>query len=263
MSNQKLILEDDSFIKTKGKFLFLFLTTLSLIFLMILTTIFWYLICEKIGTYSYNLRKYLLTILRIFYLIIISGNLLLFLDCYTKIELNFFQKLMRFTIKFLFPFTLSIGKIFKISKDSIRESFVVVNNTFIKKLHYKFDMQEVLILLPHCLQNYDCTLRVTNNIKNCNDCGKCVISLFKKLNNEINIKIFIATGGTLARRIIVNEKPRCIIAVACSRDLVDGILDVYPIPVFGVLNQRDNGPCFNTNVDVEIIQKFLNKFIKK
>jgi hypothetical protein len=77
------------------------------------------------------------------------------------------------------------------------------------------------------------------------------------------VKIAIATGGTLARKIIIQTKPRCIIAVACQRDLVDGLIDVFPIPVFGILNERPNGPCINTDVNINQIRLFLMNYIKK
>jgi len=64
----------------------------------------------------------------------------------------------------------------------------------------------------------------------------------------------VATGGTLARRLIVEIKPTLILAVACERDLVSGILDAYPIPVYGILNQRPHGPCNNTTVDLEKVR---------
>ncbi|MBP7563009.1 MAG: DUF116 domain-containing protein, partial [Candidatus Cloacimonetes bacterium] len=69
--------------------------------------------------------------------------------------------------------------------------------------------------------------------------------------------------GTLARRIIVNVKPKLIIAVACERDLVDGILEVFPIPVYGLLNDRPEGPCINTRVSCELIEQILQKIIRR
>ena len=65
----------------------------------------------------------------------------------------------------------------------------------------------------------------------------------------------VATGGTLARRIVVEKKPNIIIGVACERDLTSGIQDSYPIPVFGILNRRPNGPCYDTDVDLELVER--------
>jgi hypothetical protein len=81
------------------------------------------------------------------------------------------------------------------------------------------------------------------------------------MKKEYGTKIAIATGGTLARKIIVQARPKCIIAVACQRDLVDGLLEVFPIPVYGILNEAPFGPCINTTVDVQKIKDFLNHFI--
>jgi hypothetical protein len=87
-------------------------------------------------------------------------------------------------------------------------------------------------------------------VKNCKGCGKCEIKDLIALADEYQIKIAVATGGTLARRIIVQNKPEAIVAVACELDLTSGIQDSYPIPVIGILNDRPNGPCINTKVDI-------------
>ena len=71
----------------------------------------------------------------------------------------------------------------------------------------------------------------------------------------------MATGGTLARRIVVERRPRLIIAVACERDLSSGIQDSYPLPVFGIINHRPHGPCYDTQVDLEKVEQALTTFL--
>ncbi|MGB2698574.1 MAG: DUF116 domain-containing protein, partial [Candidatus Zixiibacteriota bacterium] len=71
------------------------------------------------------------------------------------------------------------------------------------------------------------------------------------------LALSVATGGTLARKVVVDTKPTAIVAVACERDLTAGIQDVYPIPVYGILNQRPHGPCVNTRVDLEKIKQVV------
>ncbi len=68
----------------------------------------------------------------------------------------------------------------------------------------------------------------------CKRCGKCPIKGLVELSEKYGVGLAVATGGTLARRIIVERRPRLIIAVACERDLSSGIQDSYPLPVFGV-----------------------------
>ena len=71
----------------------------------------------------------------------------------------------------------------------------------------------------------------------------------------------VATGGTLARLIVVERRPHLIIAVACERDLSSGIQDSYPLPVFGVINHRPHGPCYDTLVDLEKVEEALKTFL--
>jgi hypothetical protein len=135
------------------------------------------------------------------------------------------------------------------------------NNSIQKKHLKRFDSRDILILLPHCLQNVDCPHKITFDIDNCQECGKCVIQEFKYIEQELNVHVKVATGGTLARKIIRDVKPKVILAVACHRDLTEGIKDIDVIPVLGVLNERPNGPCFNTTCDTDEIRKILNKLL--
>ena len=83
---------------------------------------------------------------------------------------------------------------------------------------------------------------------------------FTQLAKDIGLNLFVATGGTLARRIVIDIKPEAIVAVACERDLSSGIVDTYPIPILGIVNERPFGPCFNTRVDIDKVKDALNFF---
>lgn len=72
----------------------------------------------------------------------------------------------------------------------------------------------------------------------------------------------VATGGTLARQIVKQIRPKAIVAVACERDLTSGIQDVFPLPVVGVLNERPFGPCFNTRVDIKRVEAAVLDFLE-
>jgi hypothetical protein len=77
----------------------------------------------------------------------------------------------------------------------------------------------------------------------------------------LGLRLAVATGGTIARRIVVENRPQLIIAVACERDLAHGIQDTFPIPVFGILNQRPHGPCRDTRVMLEEVRKAVERFM--
>lgn len=89
-------------------------------------------------------------------------------------------------------------------------------------------------------------------------CGKCSIGKIRELAEKRNMHFSVATGGTLARQIVREYRPQAIVAIACERDLISGMQDVSPLPVLGLLNERPYGPCFNTTVDVEKLDKLLD-----
>ena len=174
----------------------------------------------------------------------------------------FFNKRIRgVVIRVLFPLLVGVGRCFGISKNEIRRSFVAINNKLVLAEAKEVKPEEVLILLPHCLQNHDCRVRITGNVENCEACGKCRIKDLVGLSEKYRVPAAVATGGTLARRIVVEKKPKIIIGVACERDLTSGIQDSYPIPVFGIFNRRPFGPCYDTDVDLELVEKGIKTFL--
>lgn len=149
-----------------------------------------------------------------------------------------------------------------VQNSKISENFIIWNNKRVYKyaIRKKVKSNEIAILLPHCIQLYTCPYKITSDIKNCKQCGLCKISDILELNKTYGVKVKVATGGTLARMFIKEEKPKLIIAVACERDLISGIYDAFPMPVFGVFNKRINGPCINTDVAVNEMESIIKKF---
>lgn len=119
-----------------------------------------------------------------------------------------------------------------------------------------------MLLIPHCIQNSQCKIRITINPENCIKCGKCKIKEILEIKKLYSIRLFIATGGTLARKVIKEIKPKALLAVACERDLISGIMDIFPLPIVGILNKRLNGPCINTDVSIEELKRKIRKFLK-
>lgn len=166
-------------------------------------------------------------------------------------------------IRYIFIIMSNICKFVGISKDEIRKIFIKINNAYVYSNQYDFKSEDLAILIPHCIQNHNCKLKVTNNIDNCKKCGMCKINELQQLKEKYNTKIFIATGGTLARKIIVDNKPKAVIAVACERDLTSGVRDIKKIPVLGIFNSRPNGPCIDTNININEVEKAINFFTNR
>jgi len=118
--------------------------------------------------------------------------------------------------------------------------------------------ERILLLLPHCLQNHECIHRITFDPSNCRQCGRCPVGDLVQLAQSSGIQIAVATGGTLARRHVKGKNPLAVIAVACPRDLGQGMLDAWPVPVFGIENSRPCGDCVDTSVDVAAVKRVIS-----
>ena len=193
--------------------------------------------------------------------LMISGGLLLIFTILWRRDILFSHKLRGIVAKVLFPFMILMGKLVGVSKERVQQSFIELNNHLVQSNHHRTRSNRLLVLLPHCIQDFDCQIKITGNIKNCKGCGKCEIKDLIELSDQYQVKIAVATGGTLARRIIVENRPEAIVAVACELDLTSGIQDSYPIPVIGILNERPNGPCFNTKVDIQKVKDAILDFL--
>lgn len=189
--------------------------------------------------------------------IAICGTALLVLTTALGKDILFTRFMRGVVIRFLLPVIEFIGNLFGIAKDTIRQSFVAMNNSLVTSQRLKVKPERILVLLPHCLQLFDCEIKVTGDIGKCIRCGRCDIRGLAELAKKYGVTISVATGGTLARKVIIEKRPTLVVAVACERDLTSGIKDCYPLPVIGILNDRPFGPCFNTNVDVAQIEEAL------
>jgi hypothetical protein len=195
------------------------------------------------------------------FLMIFGGLLLVFTILRGK-DIFLSHRLRGFVAKVLFPLMILMGKVVGIPKYKVQQSFIELNNHLIRSNRHRIQPDKLLILLPHCIQNFDCQIKITGNIRNCKGCGKCEIKDLIELSDRYHLKIAVATGGTLARRIVLENRPDAIVAVACELDLTAGIQDTYPIPVIGILNERPNGPCINTKADLEKVRRAITDFVE-
>ncbi len=136
----------------------------------------------------------------------------------------------------LLSIVLAIGKVFGVSRDRLTNSFLKVHNIFLGTRPIKTEGERLLVLLPRCL---------TREIN-----GR-----FRELRDEYRFQMFVVGGGAEARMKIMKIRPKMIIAIACERDLLSGFKDINThIPVIGFPNQRPEGPCKNTCVDMGQIE---------
>jgi hypothetical protein len=162
------------------------------------------------------------------------------------------------TLKVFYPLLMLAGSFSKRKKESYQRLIIDLNNKLVKK--EKLKVRSVLLLLPHCLQINECDVRLTFNIYNCKRCGKCEIKDLIEIADKNHLNLFVATGGSLARRIVNEVKPEAVVAVACENDLSSGIADTYPLPILGIPNERPFGPCYNTSVNLDKVKEAIEVF---
>ncbi len=223
----------------------------------------WYLSEHRIYTYQRTILVLgAMLALAVFFLAAVGvGGLVLVL--WKGKMFSFVNNVVNVAINLLFPVTLQVGKLLGISEDKIKSSFIEVNNQLVLLRKIRVRPDEILVLAPHCLQFNGCPHKITRDLRNCRQCGQCQVSDFIRLKGELKVNVAVVTGGTLARKRIREYNPKAIIAIACERDLTSGILDSYPIPVLGVLNDRPNGPCQDTEVRLDKVQSAVERFIDR
>ncbi len=173
-------------------------------------------------------------------------------------------------LRVLYPILMLVGAFLGSTRKERLQSFVIrLNNRLVRSEWSAFRKapatspeatNRILLLLPHCLQTAECDIRLTHRITNCKRCGKCPIKGLLEIAEERHLNIFVATGGTIARRVVKDVHPDAILAIACERDLSSGIVDTYPLPVLGISNDRPCGPCINTQVDLGKVKEALAFF---
>lgn len=162
----------------------------------------------------------------------------------------------------LYQPAIFLGRLFGVEKDRIRASFISLHNQLACQLPVKIQPAKILILAPVCLQMADCVRKVTTNADNCLRCGRCRVGDLLALRDRYGVHLAVATGGTIARKLLKDLRPQAVVAIACERDLVSGMQDARPLLVLGVTNQRPNGPCFNTTVDLQAVELALLHLIR-
>ncbi len=228
----------------EGKRTFLLISLAILVGFILVTLLFWYLILprfELFGRFWSTLLTIVVFVAAVFFLLWYA--MLLFALLSRKSYLSVCLRKGSNLFFALLPLSMKLAGRLGISRDRLGHSFIKVSNLLVNNAAGE---GRVLALLPRCLS-----------------------SELKKKTEEIcasypDVIAYTAPGGTVARKIIRETKPRAIVAVACERDLVNGIQDIAPrIPVIGIPNSRPVGPCKNTGLDIAEFRTALDFFSAK
>lgn len=144
----------------------------------------------------------------------------------------------------VFSGVFRLAELVGISRDRIGHSFVHVSNAISRARRPRGRNEKLLILLPRCLAKEE--LQEINSLK-----------------GRYPLEIHTVSGGELARKKVRELKPTAVIGVACERDLVSGIRDVgQKISVIGIPNERPEGPCRNTRIDLKELVEAIEFYVQ-
>jgi len=122
--------------------------------------------------------------------------------------------------------------------------------------------ENLLLLVPRCLQKSGCAQTLGETVDDCNACGQCGVTDLLAIRDEFGIHCSVAAGGREALAFVRDPKIKAVVAVACEKELSQGILAVFPKPVLGVLNIQTNGPCRNTRMDSDLVRTAIRSMLK-
>ncbi len=243
------------------KKLFIAIGAGGVLLLVMAAAVAWYLVAPRLSGFHEDLPLIVGAAALLGFAAIAVGLGIIALSTVIGRRVLFSQRITSTVIRILFPPVFMLSRIIGIDRDTVKRSFIAVNNALVAAGRDTLKSGKLLLLLPHCLQSTDCRNKITGGlIENCQGCGRCVISSLLTLAREHDLALTVATGGTLARRVIGEVKPAAIIAVACETDLTSGIRDSYPLPVYGILNERPHGPCRDTTVNLDRVKEAIAFF---
>jgi len=144
----------------------------------------------------------------------------------------------------------------------MRRLLIRLNNWITSRRRVHVAARRLLLLLPRCLQNSDCEHNIAADIDRCQSCGQCDIAALRKLRDRYGILCSLVTGGQQAVQDVKNPDVKAVVAVACEKELLDGIRICFPKPVLAVPNTRPAGPCHDTRVDLDKVEAAIRSLLE-
>lgn len=141
-------------------------------------------------------------------------------------------------------------------------TIIKLNNFATRARKVQVPAENVLLLLPRCIQWNKCSRDVIANIENCQGCGRCPIADLLKLKQKYGLQCLIAGGGRQAVAAVKRKDVKAIIAVACTKELSAGILATIPKPVLAIENTQPCGFCNNTQVETKKVEEAINRILR-
>jgi len=141
-------------------------------------------------------------------------------------------------------------------------ALIRLNNWVTRRRQVKTEPRRVLLLLAHCLQSGACGRNLTREGgEGCARCGRCPVGALLELGERTGVRVRVAGGGRQALAHVRMDDVAAVVAVACERELVQGIIGAFPKPVLAVCNTRPQGDCHDTQAEIAAVEAAVRAFI--
>jgi geranylgeranyl diphosphate synthase type II len=122
-----------------------------------------------------------------------------------------------------------------------------------------------ILLLPHCLRHSNtCKAKYNEDGLQCLHCSEdCAVNILTGVAKENGYKgICVAPGGRLAVKYVQGKRPKAVVAIACDKELEEGVEGVKGLekdgldPIMVIIPLVKDG-CVDTVVDVQKAKRVI------
>ncbi|WP_407413655.1 DUF116 domain-containing protein [Methanobrevibacter sp.] len=206
-------------------------------------------------TWIYTFLGQLLVLIAII-VVILFIIALVFGRMFIKKDIVIFPKAILFIIDTLYSPFKSIAKLLKLDDHLIDNMSIEIRNDLNKKKFKDIPANKTLIFLPHCLRHRDCPATLQKEGINCTCCGLCSIGVIKKKAQPKGYKIYIVPGSSFVKKIVMENKFKGVIGVACHEDLNQVMMLLSDFSPQGVLLTKTG--CYETKVNISEVLELID-----
>ncbi|WP_406531646.1 DUF116 domain-containing protein [Methanobrevibacter sp.] len=170
-----------------------------------------------------------------------------------------FPRFVLFVVDLLYSPFKTIARTLKLDANMIDDIAIKVRDEINKEKFKEIPAEKTLIFLPHCLRHRDCPATLQKEGLNCTECGLCSIGVIKKKAEPLGYKLYIVPGSSFVKKIVMENKFKAVIGVACHEDLNQMMMLLSDFCPQGVLLEKTG--CFETKVNVKkVFEKIDSKY---
>ncbi len=144
----------------------------------------------------------------------------------------------------------------------MKAKLIRFNNWRVRRRKYRLPPGSVLVLCPRCLQDSRCGQAIVNDPKECRRCGNCDVAGLVALSEEHGVRLSFVTGGEIALALVRDPLVKAVVALACEKEIILGLLRKGSKPILSVILQRPHGPCRDTRIELSGVEQAVRFFLE-